>query len=57
MSVKFNLECPRCGKASSQIVGQYDEAPRVNCGDCLMDDIEVVEFKIVSVEQLEDVAS
>lgn len=48
----FDLQCPRCNKISMITLSkeecndaQFD--PRVNCGDCLMNDIEIVEFKII----------
>jgi ribosomal protein S27AE len=41
----FKLVCPRCGKLSC--IGAFDpEPPRVNCGDCLMNDIEVVQLDV-----------
>ena len=45
----FDLECPRCGKASRTSGTKENPPPRVNCGDCLMDETEIVEFKIVRV--------
>ena len=43
----FDLVCPRCGKESQIATENNEPPPAVNCGDCLMDDVEVVEFKIV----------
>jgi len=43
----FDLECPRCGKTSQSTTINNKVPPVVNCGDCLMNDVEVVEFKIV----------
>jgi hypothetical protein len=43
------MVCPGCGKQTEHIA---DEPPRINCGDCLMDRIEVVEFKVVTVREL-----
>jgi transcription elongation factor Elf1 len=48
---RWKLECPRCGKDSETVTVNIDVVPVVKCGDCLMDDVEVVEFKIVSVKE------
>jgi len=45
----FDLVCPRCGKTSQTVTEHREPPPVVNCGDCLMNHVEVVEFKIVSV--------
>jgi len=45
----FELICPRCGKVSETVTDSNQPLPHVNCGDCLMDAVEVVEFKIVRV--------
>ena len=45
----FDLVCPRCGKESKTTTEKKAPPPVVNCGDCLMDDVEIVEFKIVRV--------
>ncbi len=49
MTYTFDLVCPRCGKESQTTTETKVPPPRVNCGDCLMNDTEVVEFKIVRV--------
>lgn len=49
MTYTFDLVCPRCGKQSQTTTDNKVPPPRVNCGDCLMRDVEVVEFKIVRV--------
>jgi len=49
----FKLECPRCKKKSETVTTDRNEIS-FKCGDCLMNDIEVVEFKIVSLEILND---
>ena len=47
---RFDLVCPRCNKSSQAAqVDQKTPPPRVSCGDCLMNDVEIVELKIVSV--------
>ena len=45
----FELECPRCGRASMTVGTKRIPPPVVNCGDCLMNDVEVVEFKVIRV--------
>jgi transcription elongation factor Elf1 len=47
---RWKLECPRCGR-DSETVTDTRTPPVVNCGDCLMDDVEVVEFKVVGVTE------
>ena len=42
---RFVAECPKCGK-KSPIVSDQSEPPKVNCGDCLMSDVDVVEMKV-----------
>jgi transcription elongation factor Elf1 len=49
---RWQLKCPRCGR-DSETVTVTREQPVVNCGDCLMDDIEVVEFKVMSLAEEE----
>lgn len=47
---KFTLICPRCENVSE--IGSADRNnPRANCGNCLMDDVEIVEMKVVSVKE------
>lgn len=48
---RFSLICPRCDKQSETTATASVPAPRVNCGDCLMDRCEVVEFKVVAVQE------
>ena len=43
----FELVCPRCGKESQSVSENNDPPPTVNCGDCLMEAVEIVEFEIV----------
>ena len=45
----FDLECPRCGNVSTMVLADREPPPRVNCGDCLYKDVEVVELTIVRV--------
>jgi ribosomal protein S27AE len=46
---RFDLVCPQCGKESEMVAGLEEPAPRVNCGDCLMERVEMVELRIVRV--------
>jgi hypothetical protein len=47
----FDLVCPRCGKRSETTSENRTPSPHVNCGDCLMDCIEIVEFKVLDVRE------
>ncbi len=47
----FDLECPRCNKTTVTWSSKREPSPHVNCGDCLMDDCEIVEFKVVRVQR------
>lgn len=53
MRYRFHVICPGCGK-DSEIVSSERANPRVSCGDCLMDKVEVVEMKVVSVVEESD---
>jgi hypothetical protein len=53
MAYKFILICPRCEKMSETTGSERWRNPRVNCGDCLMEAIEVVELKVVKVEEIQ----
>ncbi len=46
-SYVFWLECPRCKRTSSYGSNKHQETPHLDCGDCLMNDMEVIELKIV----------
>jgi YD repeat-containing protein len=52
MHYRFDLLCPRCGKRSETTTVNREPPPHVKCGDCLMNDVEVVEFNIVGVTVL-----
>ncbi len=52
MTYRFDLVCPGCGKQSETTADHRIPQPRVNCGDCLMDRVEVVEFKVVKVTEV-----
>jgi hypothetical protein len=51
MPYHFELVCPRCNKQSETIADLLLPAPHVNCGDCLMNDVEIVEMKVVSIKR------
>lgn len=45
----FQLKCPRCGRDGTTFTTMLDPPPVVNCGHCLMEDTEIVEYKVVRV--------
>jgi len=51
MIYHFELICPRCNKTSSTRTTWRIPPPHVNCGDCLMNDVEIVEMKVVAVHE------
>ena len=51
---RLHLCCPKCDKLSEVVVDKLIPKPRVNCGDCLMDRVEVVEMTIEASEAEED---
>lgn len=51
MKYRFHLVCPRCNKTSETVSDKRVPSPKVNCGDCLFDDTEIVEFKVVKVAE------
>jgi transposase-like protein len=52
MKYRFYLECPRCSHEAEFVTDNYWQKPRFQCGDCLMDRVEIVEMKVVTSEQL-----
>ena len=48
---RIHLWCPKC-KKESETVGMMIPAPKVNCGDCLVERVEVVEMRVFAAEQL-----
>lgn len=50
MRYRFTLVCPRCGKLSETVQDHRVPGPHVNCGDCLMEAVEVIELKVVNVK-------
>ena len=48
-SYRYILMCPGCGK-TSEAEGSKHNPPIVNCGDCLVDQVEISEMKIVRVD-------
>lgn len=47
---RFDLICPRCNKQSETVGCRRVPPPRVCCGECLLDDVWVVEMKVLKVE-------
>jgi hypothetical protein len=52
MKYRIHLICPRCDE-QSEIVASIMAVPRVRCGACLMERVEIVEMKILAAEQLQ----
>lgn len=52
MTYRFYLVCPKCGKPSETVAEVRVPQPRVSCGDCLMDSVEIIEMKVVRVEEV-----
>lgn len=46
--MRFRMECPRCGKnyitAYGHGTSDHRPYPTFNCGDCLMQDVEIVKM-------------
>lgn len=51
MMYRFQLVCPRCGKDGVTEQDHKVPPPHISCGDCLMDHVEVVEMKVVAVDE------
>jgi len=49
---RIKVDCPRCGKTDEII--SSDAIARVCCGDCLMNDIEVVSMTLTPLSVHED---
>lgn len=47
---RFNLVCPACGQTSETVADRRVPPPRVNCGECLMERVDIVEYKVVRVD-------
>lgn len=47
---RIELCCPRCNRAYE--THSEKRNPRVQCGDCLMEDVEIVEMTVVNVEEI-----
>ena len=48
---RIQLFCPRCEKIA-ETVGYLIGPPRMQCGDCLMNHVEIIEMKVLNAEQL-----
>lgn len=44
----FHLVCPVCGVTSEQVRDRATN-PRLNCGNCLIENVEIVEMKVIGV--------
>jgi hypothetical protein len=51
---RYKTECPRCGKLDEMVLeGRHDATvPRVNCGDCLFNNTEVVALRVTPLHGL-----
>lgn len=49
MSYRFTTRCPRC-HAVNEIVSR-DLDPVANCGECLMNDVEVVKLECTLIKE------
>lgn len=52
MHYHFELLCPCCGKRSETTAPTRIPGPHVKCGDCLLERVEIVEFKVLSVTEV-----
>lgn len=52
MTYRFQVECPKCRKVSEVGAEKLEPLPVVNCGDCLFDLVEIVQMKVVKVEEI-----
>lgn len=50
---RIEMSCPRCG-ATHETIRPMVPRPHVNCGDCLMNNHEIVEMTIEFAEQIPD---
>jgi hypothetical protein len=50
MLYRFRTECPRCNKVGEVVSAQ--PAPYVRCGDCLMDDVEIVTMLLIPLPEV-----
>lgn len=53
MRYHFGLACPRCGKESETVQDNL-MPPHVNCGDCLMERVEIVEMTVTTIAKIEE---
>lgn len=52
-SYRIHLLCPRCDK-ESEAVAPLIPKPRLRCGDCLMERVEIVELTVTGTEQIRE---
>ena len=50
MPYRIELCCPRCNGAFENLSSKRN--PHVNCSDCLMERVEIVEMTVVKVEEI-----
>jgi hypothetical protein len=49
---RFHVVCPHCNKPNDYIWQKRRlPEPRVSCGDCLMERVEIVPMKVIKVEE------
>ena len=51
MLYRFKAECPRCNKSNDIVSAQ--PSPYVRCGDCLMDDVELVTMVLTRIDEVQ----
>jgi hypothetical protein len=50
---RFELVCPACNRQAEMIGDKRVPPPVLNCGNCLMERVEVVEMRVRSAEVLD----
>lgn len=50
---RIEMSCPRCGK-TYETIKPLIPPPHVNCGDCLMERVEIVALTVDYAEQMPD---
>jgi hypothetical protein len=50
MAYRFELACPMCNKRTQLVADEVFPPPKLSCGDCLMDRVEIVDMQIVKVK-------
>jgi hypothetical protein len=47
----FTTQCPRCGKTDEICCEGHADPPALNCGDCLMNDVELVALTVTPLRR------